>query len=108
MSVSLGNRNVAMEPEREKSEKGITVKRIWGDQKHGLRAGETYFISGKDYRARVVIAFQENLVPQGHVPVTLSPDELFEEEEYCEVEFIPMGKILGGPHRRNHINGDGV
>jgi len=106
--VSLGNGDISMELEQEKLEKEITVKRIWGDQEHGFRAGEKHFISGKDYRERIVIAFQENLVPPGCVPLILSPDELFEEDEYCKVEFIPMESIRGGPHGRNHINGDGV
>lgn len=86
----------------------IRVRRIWGDQEQGFRAGETCFIHGNDRRARVIIALQEHLVPQGHVPVILSPDELFEEDEYCSVKFVPIGEILGGPHKRNHINGDGT
>jgi hypothetical protein len=95
-----------MEAELEKT-KEIIVRRIWGEEKQGFRAGETYFTRGKN-KAFIVIAFPENLVPEGCVPMVLSPDELFEEDECCSVHFIPKDQILGGPHKRNHINGDGA
>ncbi len=86
----------------------IIVRRIWGEKGKGFRSGETYFISNSDRKAHIVIAFPEDLVPQNCVPMTLSPDELFEEDECCEVKFVQIDKILGGPHKRNHINGDGA